>query len=285
MLSKTLFSISLLICSFSLFANEAKAPRGLVFLMHGCKQTDEIFNKSTSLEERLRQEGFEVAYLKDKKTNHIDCWEWYHEKSFTPDSIWMKSFAQEIKATQSQFNIPAEQTYLIGFSSGAGMALNIAMCTDNLVGAVALHAGPAFARVKTSIMSLDMGRSALEFMKDPGQERFKKILSPCDPTKYQGHFLSIQGEQDKIVNPKHSEIIMEDLGAIKEHQRTHIKNSCYAWLTDTHLTLWHKGKQKLHQLLVPNLGHAWGGGDPKYDYTDPKAPSTTEAIIQFFKNL
>lgn len=285
MVLKTLFSISLFICCFSLFANEAKAPRGLVFLMHGCNQTDEIFSKSTNLEVRLRQEGFEVAYIKETKLNHLKCWEWYHEKSFTPDSSWMKAFTQEIQTAQNQFNIPAAQTYLVGFSSGAGMALNIAMCTENLIGGIALHAGPAFARVKTSLASVDMGMSAVDFIKDPDQARFKKILSSCDPTKYDGHLLSIQGAADKFVHLRHSEMIMQDLGAVKAHQSTHIKNSCEPWLIDTHLTIWQKGRQKLHQLLVPKLGHAWGGGDPKYEYTDPKAPSTTEAIIQFLKNL
>ena len=269
---------AILLSSFSLKANAASETKGLVFLMHGCKQTDEDFKKSTALEDRLKAEGYEVAYIKKQFLNFYDCWQWFYDDSFKPSSSMMKSYLQEIKDAQKKFNIPPEKTYLAGFSSGAGMALNIAMCSDNLVGAVALHAGPAFARVETVT-------AGLQFMTEPKHPRFKKILSPCDPTQYKGHLLSIHGHEDNLVNPGHSEMIFQDLGATKSHQRTHIKTSCDQWLADTHLINWEKGDQKLLQMIVPRLGHAWGGGDPNFKFTDKDAPSTTDAFIQFFKNL
>lgn len=280
MLRNWLILSILLLCSLSLNvkADEVSRPQGLVFLMHGCRQTDDDFNKSTDLEARLKEAGYEVAYIKKQFLNFYDCWQWFYREGFTRDSSMMKSYFQEIQEAQKKFKVTPEQTYLVGFSSGAGMALNIAMCSENLVGAVALHAGTAFARVSG-------GSDGLHFMKNPKNPRYNKILSSCDPTQYKGHVLTIHGHDDDVVHRDHSEIIMQDLGAVKSHQRTHIKNSCEEWLNNTHLVTWEKGKQKFLQILVSKLGHEWGGGNPKYKYTKKEAPSTTDAIVNFFKNL
>ena len=269
---KQLLSSALLLCfSFSLLAAESSKSKGLVFLMHGCSQTDEEFSKATELEVRLRQEGYEVAYIKKQFLNlYYNCWQWFYEESFNPDSRMMKSYFHEIHETQKKLGIAPEQTYLVGFSSGAGMALNIAMCSQNLIGGIAIHAGVGFAHVRT-------GTDGLDFMRNPYDSRFKKNLSPCDPKNYRGHMLVTHGEADTVVNPQHATLIMEDLGATKK--------KCDNVLTDPDGTFWQKGTQKLQQILYPKLGHEWGGGNPAYKYTKKDAPSITDAIIRFFNSL
>lgn len=273
---KKLFFI-LLCLSFSFAAKAVETvsnPKGLVFLLHGCDQSDSEFNNSTKLEERLKAEGFQVAYINTQYLNyHYRCWQWFSEPFLNPKSLQMKSYLSEIQAAQKKYHITPEKTYLIGFSSGAGMALNISICHENLIGGIAIHAGPAFGRAT--------GYEALKFMSSPRAPQFNDIISSCDPKKYHGHALVVHGELDDMVHPDHSNLIFEDFGASMVNV-----DDCEASLTEVRTTWWQKGAQKLQQIFVPHLGHAWGGGDPKYSkYVKKDAPSTTEAMIQFLKSL
>lgn len=238
-------------------------------------QTDEEFSKSTELEERLKKEGYQVAYIQRQYLNvYYNCWQWFERDSLTPDSSMMKSYFNEIKAVQNKYQIAADKTYLIGFSSGAGMALNMAVCSENLIGGVAIQAGVGFGRATN-------GLDGLEFMKHPMAARFQKIHGPCRPENYKGHLMIVHGENDAVVHPDHASLIMKDIGAKPIKSK-----SCAAWLADAHLTEWEKyPSQKLYQVMVPKLGHEWGGGNPAYKYTKKDAPSTTNAIISFLSKL
>ena len=267
-----LLAIILLLSPFVL-AIEPVKPKGLIFLLHGCSQSDADFANSTSLEKRLKEEGYQVAYIQNQFVNLYRCWQWFYDDSFKPNSYLLRSYLNEIRAAQARYKMPAEKTYLIGFSSGASMALNIALCSQNSIGGLALQAGTAFARAET-------GSQGLDFMKSPLDPRFEKILSPCDPKEYKGHALVVHGQDDSVVHPEHSNIIMQDFGA-----HPIALKACDRWLGEANLIIWKKGSQNLQQLMVPQLGHEWGGGDPAYKYTKANAPSTTEAMIRFLKSL
>lgn len=193
--------------------------------------------------------------------------------SITTDSFKMTAYSKEIQEAQAKFKVPPKKTYLIGFSSGAAMALNIALCAENLIGGIAMQAGTAFGRAENS-------SQALKFMKSPRDPNFKNIKGNCDPVAYQGDVLIVHGELDPYVHPDHSTIIMEDFGA-----KATVTKTCTEALEHRHLTIWEKGKQKLQQIVVPKLAHEWGGGNPKYKFTKKDAPSTTEAMVSFLKSL
>jgi poly(3-hydroxybutyrate) depolymerase len=179
----------------------------------------------------------------------------------------------------------------MGLSAGGAMAGILAATYPDLYASAGIHSAPQYAAARSPMTALMAMRSGGP---DPeGQGRLAHAA--MGPRARVVPVIVVQGEADRTVFPRNGDRVVRQwlstsglagVGAqALEFGRPH---SCMTERAPGGFTYsvrgWNDsaGRPVVRYWVVAELGHAWSGGASAGSYTDPRGPSATEAMCDFF---
>lgn len=279
--------------SARLFMPDSAGPGApLVVMLHGCMQDSESFARLTRMDLIAREQGFNVLYPdQDTSANRMQCWNWFAPENQARLGGEPEALATMVEQAQDICRAKPGRTWVAGISAGAALASSMAQLYPELMGAVALVAGPmpfSAKNVKGALESMRAGGCAgllaeMRSKADRAGARRQRGDARALPV------LIVQGSADETVNPAHADwqeqsaLLLNDAladgrvnGAIQTLSRS---------LSEAgEARVWRGAHQEVLAVTVRprDLGHAWSGGDPAEPFSQPGFDQSRLAL-EFFQ--
>lgn len=256
-------------------ASAPDRPRGLVVMLHGCKQDPEDFAAGTGMNAVAEAHGLMVAYPRQTGAdNALSCWNWFRPADQMRDGGEPSIIAGITKKIMSEFGLDRSRVFVVGLSAGGAMAAVMGETYPDLFSAAGIHSGLPYGSANDvmSAFSAMRGDGGLaSSSKRPAKEhRLRTIV--------------FQGRADRTVHPSNADRIVAAAtptgtgwAASKESGRS-ASGRIYTRtiVADT------AGRPAVEYWLVEGAGHAWSGGHPSGTYTDPHGPDASCQMVRFF---
>ncbi len=241
--------------------------RGLVLMLHGCKQNPDDFAAGTQMNRLAEEARMIVAYPEQPAAANVSgCWNWFEPGHQGRDGGEPAILAALARALAEEFGLPADRVYAAGLSAGGAMAAVLAETHPDVFAAVGVHSGLPHGAARDVV-------SAFAAMR--GQR-----LAPAVPRGGAGpRVIVVHGEGDRTVHPSNAAAIAEgrhagvetvDAGATEGRRWRRMRR---------------QGPDGLPQIevwLIEGAGHAWSGGHPSGSFTDASGPSASAEMLRFF---
>ena len=262
------------------------SPAPLVVMLHGCQQTAKEFAQGTRMNFLAEQEGFAVLYPQQSESaNAYRCWNWYEELAQTgagEAALIVATIAQ----VSAQHRIDPSRVYVVGLSAGASMAMILAINYPHLIAAVGLHSGVVFGAANTPM-------AGLGFMRHGSLEAPENAVhSAIGGSSVLGMpAVLIHGDRDHVVHPVNLEQLVTQFKVLNPS----IANSTPALSSVSHVAPdgQHNTLQRQDYLAdeksivrvyrIPDLEHAWSGGDGTSPFHSGEGPEASELMWEFLE--
>ncbi|TMQ23104.1 MAG: hypothetical protein E6K82_11700 [Candidatus Rokuibacteriota bacterium] len=246
--------------------------RPVVVALHGCWQTPEDFALGTRLNEAAEARGLVVVYpAQSRRENPYRCWNWFdpaQQLASGPETAQILAIAQR---AQGEHGVRQPKVLVLGFSAGAWMAVNLACVAPEKVSGVGALAGGPFRCAAGP-------EAAIQCMRGAGRND-GGAGGACAGGRAAHLRASLwQGALDPVVSPANLTALETMFGRLL---------GVSAGATSTHEGAVHavyrdaRGAAVLESWLVPGMGHAWSGGDPRATHTWAPGPRATERMLDF----
>lgn len=269
----------------------------LVIMLHGCDQTAEQFFISSKIKDEADKFNFAVL-LPEQEIFHnpFKCWNWIipANNSRLGESEMIVSMYLELGKT---YPINTDKVFAVGMSAGASMAQILGNCYPEKIKAVASHDGVQFL---PTLVWADFATVVLN-----------GATVPPEQAGYYGHLCSLmhnppkkmpiiifQGLASPLMNPMHAFQVEDEFKVFNDYldngrrDFSIFKDKVIETVPDSDRYGFTKYSFKakndeifIERYMINRLNHAWSGGDGRYKYNDPKGPSATKLIINFFKRF
>ncbi len=254
-------------------------PRGLIVMLHGCKQNPDDFAAGTAMNAVAEAHGLMVAYpSQSSSANTASCWNWFNPADQQRDSGEPAIIAGITRAIVSEFAIDRRHVYVAGLSAGGAMAAIMGETYPDVYAGVGIHSGLAYGSANDVM-------SAFAAMR--GDTAFAPRARPRAVTGAEDRLRTIvfQGSADRIVHPSNADRIVAQAAIdtspkssrqerIRTNGRSHTRS----------IVAGADGASVLEYWLIEGAGHAWSGGHPSGSYTDAKGPDASTEMVRFFLN-
>lgn len=255
----------------------ASAPRGLVVMLHGCKQDPDDFATGTGMNATAEANGLMVAYPSQTAANNASsCWNWFRpsdQKRGAGEPAIIAGITEEIIR---EFELDRSQIFVAGLSAGGAMAAVMAEAYPDLYAAVGIHSGLACGSANDVVSAFSAMRG------DASLASRTRTLKGSDPA-CQVRTIVFHGDADRTVHPSNAERIVAAATLSVPGGVASKPGRCTDGLTfETTVLTDEKGRPALEYWLVNGAGHAWSGGHADGSYTDPRGPNATTEMVRFF---
>jgi poly(hydroxyalkanoate) depolymerase family esterase len=258
----------------------------LIVMLHGCQQDSLGFAASTRMNALAEDGRCAVLYPEQStRSNPLRCWNWFESASLEGHGE-AALIARLIDRVTNRRPIDPRRVYVVGMSAGGAMACVLAVRHSQLFAACAIHSGVMFGAATSPVQALSAMRSgpsaaAIDTARRLAREtRDSAVMVPT---------LVIHGDRDTAVNPVNADRIIEQLQAWAEF----IDPTSGALLASGERRIdsggrtcrqhdyTQQGRIVLRKVLVEGLGHAWSGGDIRYEFNDDAGPDASRLILDF----
>jgi poly(hydroxyalkanoate) depolymerase family esterase len=285
---KALLISAVLFFNLHAFAQEdvvhvpASLPAGervpLVVMLHGCAQDAAGTAKSTQWDKMADEKKFIVLYpnLRNSK-NKIKCWSFYDPANQAPQGDEVLAIKTAIDDAKARYPVDPSAVFLTGMSAGSAMVSVMVSCYPQEFRAAALHSGMPYGYVETWQESLKMAHN--------GPPANMREGAPCSPQDFRKPLMTIHGDNDPVVNKVNSDRIMEDFVMTPAVETKTKKVTSWDPRTRTYETTDYSLNHQLvgRKVLIHGLEHKWSGGPITSLFADPRGPSSTQLIWDFFQ--
>jgi poly(hydroxyalkanoate) depolymerase family esterase len=256
-------------------ASAPHRPRGLVIMLHGCKQDPDDFSAGTGMNAVAETHGLVVAYPRQSGANNASsCWNWFRPADQMRDEGEPSIIAGITMEVMSEFGLDRGRVFVAGLSAGGAMAAVMGETYPELYSAVGIHSGLAYGAANDVM-------SAFSAMRGEGG------LASSPKRLANGHRLRtivFQGSADRTVHPSNADRIVAAATptgagwAVRKEPGRSASGRTYARtiLADP------AGRPAVEYWLVDGAGHAWSGGHSVGTYTDPHGPDASSQMVRFF---
>ncbi len=251
-------------------------PRGLVVMLHGCKQNPDDFATGTGMNTVAEAHGLLVAYPHQTGTdNASSCWNWFRPGDQRRDAGEPCIIAGITAEIMAQFGLDRRRVFVAGLSAGGAMAAVMRETYPELYGAVGIHSGLAYGSANDVMSAFSAMRGDAAVLSRP---------KPRHPSTPQVRTIVFQGGADRTVHPSNAERIVATTippgphATIQTKADQSVGNRPYTRKIFTNAL----GQPTLEYWLVEGAGHAWSGGDARGSYADERGPSATGEMVRFF---
>jgi poly(hydroxyalkanoate) depolymerase family esterase len=261
--------------SYKLYIPAVSAPpRGLLVMLHGCKQDPDDFAAGTDMNAVAEKYGLLVAYPRQTgAANPSSCWNWFNPAHQMRDSGEPAIIAGITRAIVAEFGIDRNRVFVAGLSAGGAMAAVMGETYPDLYAAVGVHSGLAYGSASDVVSAFAAMRgehSALApARRDVGTDRPRLIV--------------FQGSADRTVHPANAERILGP-APLAGSGRRNLRGEEGGRSFSRTLVEDADGAPLMEHWLIDGAGHAWSGGNPTGSYADPKGPDASAAMVRFFLN-
>jgi poly(hydroxyalkanoate) depolymerase family esterase len=246
--------------------------RPLVVALHGCWQTPEDFALGTRLNAAAERRGLLVVYpAQGRRDNPYRCWNWFEPAQQTATGGEPAQILAIARHVQSERGLRESRLLVVGFSAGAYMAVNLACAAPEAIAGVGSAAGGPYR-------CADGPEAAIQCMRGPVRDG-AAAAPACAGGRAPGWRVSLwHGGLDPVVSPKNLtalETVFGRLLGVSAGVTSTEAGAVHAVYRDA------RGAPVLETWLVPGMGHAWSGGDPRGTHTWPPGPPATDRMLDF----
>jgi poly(hydroxyalkanoate) depolymerase family esterase len=256
-------------------------------MLHGCKQTAREFAEGTRMNLLADREGFAVLYpQQSESSNAYRCWNWFEELAIAGGGE-AALIAATIAQISAQYPIDPSRVYVAGLSAGASMATILAVHYPHLIAAVGVHSGVVFGAAQTSLAGLGVMRhGSLE----APEIAVRSALG--DAGGFGMPAVLIHGERDPVVHP----VNLAQLVAQFKVLNPSIANADPVISSDAQLALeggqvktlsrqdYMAGEKSILRVYaIPDLDHAWSGGDGSAPFHSGDGPDASDLMWEFLE--
>ena len=258
----------------------------LIVMLHGCRQDPLSFAEGTRMNTLAEEGRFAVLYpAQSKRSNPLRCWNWFESASLTGQGE-VALIARLIEQITMRRPIDPRRVFVVGMSAGGAMACILAVRHSRLFAACAVHSGVMYGAASSPMQALDAMQSG------PAAaliDQARRLVCQVGESEVTVPTLVIHGDRDKTVNPVNADQIIEQMKARAEfidptagsllacgERRIDSGGRTYRQQDYTQ-----QGRLMLRKVLVEGLGHAWSGGDTRFEFNDADGPDASRLILDF----
>jgi poly(hydroxyalkanoate) depolymerase family esterase len=258
---------------YRLYVPSSPHPRGLIVMLHGCKQNAEDFAIGTTMNSVAEAEGFLVAYPAQPQTaNPSSCWNWFRPEDQMREKGEPHIIAEMTRSIIREYKIDEAKVFVAGLSAGGAMAAVMAATYPDLYEAAGIHSGLAHQ----SASDVPTAFAAMR-----GDHRGVRNAGPLPPRP--ARQIVFHGASDRTVAPHNARVLMD--GARSTHGPAEaITRQFQAGSRNVeHIEI--KGRDetpKAEVWLIAGAGHHWSGGDPAGSYAKADGPNASKEMMRFF---
>jgi poly(hydroxyalkanoate) depolymerase family esterase len=266
--------------------------RPLLVLLHGCRQTPEELAAATRISALADARGWLVLLPRQKKTaNSLGCWNWFDKRTAAGQGE-AAIVAAQVRAVRRAYRVHPRSVFVAGMSAGGCLAAALGLRLARVFAAVGVHSGVACSAASSPIKALQvLATGADEPIEEIAAAERERTSSRALPLP----LCVIQGGRDRIVaNVNAVELVRQYLvfngwmpagkGSRSElpppDTSTTVAIDGGRTMTTDDYRL--GGRVVARLVGIPELGHAWSGGDDAYAYNDPLPPDATALFAEFF---
>lgn len=255
-------------------ASQPKSPKGLILMLHGCRQTPDDFALGTDMNALAEQHGLAVAYpAQTRRHNAASCWNWFKPCNQMRSMGEPAILASLTRKLMREFGLGRDVVYVAGLSAGGAMAAILADVYPDIFSAAGVHSGLARGAASDVV-------SAMSAMQRGGTSNGITLFTASSSSPVRR--IIFQGEDDQTVNPSNASQIVaaevgDDAAPTKIGKRTvRGRGYCRSDFADS------DGTTQIELWMIEGSGHAWSGGRAEGSYTDTKGPDASAQMVRFF---
>jgi poly(hydroxyalkanoate) depolymerase family esterase len=274
---------------YRLYLPSGSSPRDslpLLVMLHGCKQNPLSFAEGTRMNALAEESRFAVLYAEQsRRSNPQRCWNWFERASIEGQGE-AALIARLIEQVTVRRPIDPRRVYVVGMSAGGAMACILAVRHSRLFAACAIHSGLMYGAARSPIQAMEAMRSG------PSAaviEEARRLVHKAGEAEVTVPTLVIHGDRDTRVNPVNADQIIEQLktraefidpsaGVLLASGERRIESGGRTYRQQDYTQ---QGRLVLRRILVEGLGHAWSGGDARYEFNDAVGPDASRLILAF----
>jgi poly(hydroxyalkanoate) depolymerase family esterase len=260
--------------SYKLYVpGSATPPRGLIVMLHGCKQNPDDFATGTNMNAVAEARGLMVAYPgQTRSANMSSCWNWFNPADQRRDAGEPAIIAGITREIVDEFGLDRRRVFVAGLSAGGAMAAVLGATYPDLYAAVGVHSGLAY-QAANDVMS------AFAAMKGTG-----RVSPPAPLGTAAVRTIIFHGDLDTTVNPTNADRVADAALAGGEGARARREFDGLQGGRRCATTVFTgpDGMSDVELWRIDGAGHAWSGGNPKGSFADSKGPDASAEMARFF---
>lgn len=267
----------------------------LVVILHGCNQSANDAALGTDVNAFADREGFVAVYPEQSSTDNPQrCWNWFeprHQARGAGEPAAIARITERVLSEGGGARLDRNRVHVMGLSAGGAMAGILAATYPDLYASVGIHSAPQFCAARSPMTALLAMKSG-----GPDPVRQGRLAHTAMGSRARVvPVMVVQGEADRTVWAGNGDRVVRqwlttsrlagDGGQELDFARPHTSNTrrvpgglsyeVRSWYD-------HAGRPVVRYWVVSDLGHAWSGGASAGSYTDPRGPSATKAMCDFF---
>jgi poly(hydroxyalkanoate) depolymerase family esterase len=134
----------------------ADRPVPMVMVLHGCRQTERNMINETRFRELADRNGFVVVFpfitsWEQSEQRNTNCWGFWFDQHIHEGVGEVEDLYQIAREVEARFPIDPERRYVTGLSSGAAMAIVLAVARSEYFAAVGAAAGLPYSETDRSV--------------------------------------------------------------------------------------------------------------------------------------
>ena len=267
----------------------------LVVVLHGCNQSAQDAALGTGVNAYADRAGFVALYPQQGAADNVRlCWNWFqphHQARGSGEPAAIARITERVLRGRVGPTLDRNRVHVMGLSAGGAMAGILAATYPDLYASAGIHSAPQFGAARSPMTALLAMKSG-----GPDPERQGRLAhAAMGPRARVVPVIVVQGDADRTVWAGNGESVVRQWlttsrlasrdGPELDFARPDASSADRApGGLSYEVRRWNDiaGRPVVEYWLVSDLGHAWSGGAGAGSYTDPRGPSATEAMCEFF---
>jgi len=266
----------------------------LVVVLHGCNQSGADAALGTEINAFADRAGFVAVYPQQGAAdNPRRCWNWYeprHQARGSGEPAAIARITEQVLRRPGGARLDRNRVHVMGLSAGGAMAGILAATYPDVYASAGIHSAPQYRAARSAMTALLAMRNGGPDPEGQGQ----LAHAAMGPRARVVPVIVVQGEADRTVFPGNGDRVVRQwlstsglagVGQPLDFGRPHASTTGRAPGGLTYSVRgWNDsaGRPVVRYWVVAELGHAWSGGAGAGPYTDPRGPSATKAMCDFF---
>lgn len=271
------------------------APMAMILVLHGCRQSAADMRALTRFDPLADEQGFAVAYaqVEASPTNPLGCWTWWSPGNLGRGHGLAADLVAVVGRVGEAIALDTERVYVVGFSSGAAMALVAGILYPDVFAAAGIHSGLPFG----SAGAWTCAAQVMEKGDDGAVARAADAFGAQGARHRVLPVMVFQGDADAIVAEENAEQIIAQLIALDDLADDGRGNGSFAPLPAIETAGQviqgrdflradypdAAGRAVLSLTVIRGMGHAWSGAPAGMEYGAPDGPDASARLWQFFR--